>query len=52
VLIRGRQLFLLPFSRRQPHRDLLDNLNVKSFQRGHTPGMIGKQTDALQIQVR
>jgi hypothetical protein len=36
---------------RQLYWHLLDNLDVKSFQRGHSSRVIGQQANSLQVQI-
>jgi hypothetical protein len=39
------------FRDRKLHRNLLDNLDIKSFQRSHPSRVIGQESNALQIQI-
>src|SRR6202167_5144792 len=33
------------------HRNLFDNLDIEALKRGYSPGVIGQEADAFQIQV-
>jgi hypothetical protein len=52
---KSADLFLplaLRFWRAQFHRDLLDDFNIETFKSRDTPGMVGQQSNPLQVQVR